>query len=120
MVVLVSKDTESNQELLRRNQSDLDGSFSLQSVIPGSYTIIALENAWNLDWAKPAVLARTLFPVQRLRPQCLPPTSLQQFLHQQDIVNSSLLLRIHQSAGFVWWIGHGANIRYQGSDVALG
>jgi len=58
MVVLVPKDPESNQELFRRDQSDLDGSFSLQSVIPGSYTIIALENAWDLDWAKPAVLAR--------------------------------------------------------------
>ena len=58
MVVLVPKDPESNHELFRRDQSDLDGSFSLQSAIPGSYTIIALENAWDLDWAKPAVLAR--------------------------------------------------------------
>ena len=57
MVVLVPKDLESNHELFRRDQSDLDGSFSLQSVIPGSYTIIAIENAWDLDWAKPAVLA---------------------------------------------------------------
>ena len=58
MVVLVPKDPEANHELFRRDQSDLDGSFSLQSVIPGSYTIIALENAWDIDWAKPAVLAR--------------------------------------------------------------
>ena len=57
MVVLVPKDPESNHDFFRRDQSDLDGSFSLQSVIPGSYTIIAIENAWDLDWAKPAVLA---------------------------------------------------------------
>jgi Carboxypeptidase regulatory-like domain len=57
MVVLVPKDPESNRELFRRDQSDLDGSFSLQSVIPGSYTIIAIENAWDMDWAKPAVIA---------------------------------------------------------------
>ena len=57
MVVLVPKDPESNGDLFRRDQSDLDGSFSLRSVIPGSYTIIAIENAWDMDWAKPAVIA---------------------------------------------------------------
>jgi len=57
MVVLVPKDPELNRELFRRDQSDLDGSFTLQSVIPGSYTIIAIENGWDMDWAKPAVMA---------------------------------------------------------------
>src|ERR1019366_6082880 len=38
----------------------------------------------------------------------------------KDGVNSGLLLRIYQSAGFVRWIGHRANVRYQRSDVALG
>jgi hypothetical protein len=56
MVVLVPKDPESDHDFFRRDQSDSDGSFSLQGVIPGSYTIIALENAWDLDWARPAVL----------------------------------------------------------------
>ncbi len=57
MVVLVPKDPEGNHDLFRRDQSDSDGSFSLQGVIPGSYTVIAIESAWDLDWAKPAVLA---------------------------------------------------------------
>jgi hypothetical protein len=57
MVVLVPKDPDSNRELFRRDQTDLDGSFSLQSVIPGSYTLIAIENAWDMDWAKPAIIA---------------------------------------------------------------
>ena len=57
MVVLVPKAPESNGELFRRDQSDLDGSFSLQSVIPGWYTVIAIEDAWDMDWAKPAVIA---------------------------------------------------------------
>jgi protocatechuate 3,4-dioxygenase beta subunit len=57
MVVLVPHDPEQNRELFRRDQSDLDGSFSLQSVIPGSYTIIAIADAWEMDWAKPAVIA---------------------------------------------------------------
>ena len=57
MVVLVPKDPDSNRELFRRDQTDLDGSFSLRSVIPGSYTLIAIENAWDMDWAKPAIIA---------------------------------------------------------------
>ncbi|MGA8492795.1 MAG: carboxypeptidase-like regulatory domain-containing protein [Terriglobales bacterium] len=57
MVVLVPKDPESNRELFRRDQSDQDGSFSLRSVIPGTYTVIAIENGWDLDWSRPGVIA---------------------------------------------------------------
>jgi protocatechuate 3,4-dioxygenase beta subunit len=57
MVVLVPKDPESNRELFRRDQSDQDGSFSLRSVIPGSYTIVAIENGWDLDWSRSGVIA---------------------------------------------------------------
>jgi Carboxypeptidase regulatory-like domain len=56
MVVLVPNDPDSNRELFRRDQSDLDGSFLLQSVIPGSYTVIAIENGWDLDWVEPATI----------------------------------------------------------------
>lgn len=57
MVVLVPKDPENNRDLFRRDQSDLDGTFSLHNVVPGSYTIIAIENGWDLDWSKPQVIA---------------------------------------------------------------
>jgi len=57
MIVLVPKNPEANRELFRRDQSDLDGSFTLHSVIPGSYTLIAIEDGWDLDWAKPTVVA---------------------------------------------------------------
>jgi hypothetical protein len=60
MIVLVPKNPEANHDRFRRDQSDLDGSFSLPSVIPGSYTIIAIENGWDLDWSEPAVLAQYL------------------------------------------------------------
>jgi protocatechuate 3,4-dioxygenase beta subunit len=56
MVVLVPKDPEANRTLFRRDQSDLDGSFDLLNVIPGSYTIVAIDNGWDLDWASPAVI----------------------------------------------------------------
>jgi hypothetical protein len=60
MIVLVPKNPEANRDRFRRDQSDLDGSFALPGVIPGSYTIIAIENGWDLDWAEPAVVGRYL------------------------------------------------------------
>jgi hypothetical protein len=58
MMVLVPKDPESNSQLFRRDQSDLDGTFVFQSVLPGAYTMIAIKDGWSLDWSKPAVIAR--------------------------------------------------------------
>ena len=57
MIVLVPDDPESHRELFRRDQSDQDGTFLLPSVIPGSYTLLAIEDGWDLDWAQPAVIA---------------------------------------------------------------
>ena len=33
-----------------------DGSFTLQNVLPGPYTLLALENGWDLEWSRPDVL----------------------------------------------------------------
>lgn len=57
MVVLVPKNPEGNRDLFRRDQSDLDGTFTLQDVVPGSYTVLAIENGWELDWSHPAAIA---------------------------------------------------------------
>jgi len=58
MVILVPKDPESHQDMFRRDQSDSDGSFVLRGVIPGAYTIVAVEGAWGFAWLQPGVLAR--------------------------------------------------------------
>jgi hypothetical protein len=60
MVVLVPKNMAAWPALIRRDQSDSDGSFSLRDVIPGSYTVVAIEDGWNLDWARPEVIGRYL------------------------------------------------------------
>ena len=60
MVVLVPKDPEANRDLFRRDQTDLDGTFSLREVVPGSYTVVAIEKGWDLDWSRPNVLAAYL------------------------------------------------------------
>lgn len=57
MVVLVPSDPENNRSLFRRDQSDLDGTFVLHNVVPGSYSLLAIENGWDLDWSQPAVIA---------------------------------------------------------------
>ncbi len=57
MVVLVPKNPEGHRDFFRRDQSDLDGTFSMRGVIAGSYTVIAIADGWNLDWSQPAVIA---------------------------------------------------------------
>jgi hypothetical protein len=66
MVLLVPADLTALPGLSRRDQSDSDGSFSLRNVVPGRYTVVAIEDGWALDWSQPEVIARYLpggFPV---------------------------------------------------------
>jgi len=58
MVVLIPKDPEAHREYFRRDQSDFDGTFSVAYVVPGTYTIVAVEDAWGFEWLKPGVLSR--------------------------------------------------------------
>ena len=58
MVVLIPNNPETHEDLFRRDQSDLDGSFVLRGVVPGSYSVVAIEDAWGFDWSQPALLAR--------------------------------------------------------------
>jgi hypothetical protein len=58
MVALVPNDPVAHIDLFRRDQSDFDGTFVLRGVIPGSYIIVAVEDAWGLEWLQPSVLAR--------------------------------------------------------------
>lgn len=57
MVVLVPRSSEGNADLFRRDQSDLDGTFALRNVMAGSYTLIAIEDGWDLDWSQPNIIA---------------------------------------------------------------
>jgi hypothetical protein len=60
MVVLTPKSLGAMKTLARRDQSDSDGSFSLRDVVPGQYTVVAIEDGWELDWSQPDVIARYL------------------------------------------------------------
>ena len=56
MIVLVPADMAHNSSLVRRDQSDSDGTFSLFNALPGKYTVVAIENGWGLQWLKPEVM----------------------------------------------------------------
>src|SRR5262249_8649974 len=58
MVVLIPKHPGNNVDLFRRDQSDLDGSFTLSGVVPGAYTVTAIEDGWKLDWSRPEVISK--------------------------------------------------------------
>jgi hypothetical protein len=60
MIVLVPEVPEHNLVLFRRDQSDSDGSFALPGVHPGKYTVVAIENGWELEWLTPGMLEKYL------------------------------------------------------------
>jgi 5-hydroxyisourate hydrolase-like protein (transthyretin family) len=60
MILLVPNHQKFNRELFRRDQSNSDGSFELRQVVPGRYTLVAIEDGWAIDWARPEAIAHYL------------------------------------------------------------
>lgn len=60
MVLLVPRAPGAMHALARRDQSDSDGSFALRDVPPGQYTVVAIENGWEMDWGLKGALDRYL------------------------------------------------------------
>jgi hypothetical protein len=57
MVVLVPAGADTSEDLFRRDQSDLDGSFVLNGVVPGDYILVAIDDGWPLRWTDMPSLA---------------------------------------------------------------
>jgi hypothetical protein len=66
MVALVPKDPRTHIERFRRDQSNLDGSFMVGGILPGNYTLIAVEDGWGFAWMKEGVLEKYLARGQEL------------------------------------------------------
>jgi uncharacterized protein (DUF2141 family) len=60
MILLIPNQSRSDPFQFHRDQSDSDGSFTLLEVPPGRYTLVAIENGWNQQWADPAVFKQWL------------------------------------------------------------
>jgi hypothetical protein len=56
MVVLVPANAGANSVLFRRDQSDSDGTFTLSRIVPGRYTVLSIEDGFDLEWSRPDVL----------------------------------------------------------------
>ena len=55
MVLLLPEDPD-RSDLIRRDQSDSDGTFTLRDVPPGRYRVLAIDNGHGLAYADPAVI----------------------------------------------------------------
>jgi uncharacterized GH25 family protein len=66
MVLLVPDDATHQTQRYRRDQSDSDGTFSLRQVLPGNYTLLAIQNGWDLEWGNPDALKPYLASGQRI------------------------------------------------------
>ena len=60
MIVLVPRQPSAYLALVRRDQSDSDGSFTLHDVPTGQYTVIAIEDGWKLEWTRRENIVRYL------------------------------------------------------------
>lgn len=60
MVMLVPEDLGNHESMVRRDQSDLDGTFALRGIVPGKYTVVAIQKGWDLDWMSPVVIGEYL------------------------------------------------------------
>jgi len=60
LILLVPQGPEPDSSLFRFDQTDSDGSFSLARVLPGKYTVMAIENGWDLEWSDPGVSQKYL------------------------------------------------------------
>lgn len=47
-------------DLLRRDQSNTDGSYELDGIVPGDYILLAIDRGWGVNWHDPATLDRYL------------------------------------------------------------
>ena len=56
MVLLIPESPEKNEDFFRRDQSDSDGTFSLYQVVPGRYTLVAIQNGLGYGLERPSVL----------------------------------------------------------------
>ena len=56
MILLVPRNA-ALRDLYRLDQSNTDGSFTLDRVVPGDYTLVAIDNGWSLEWGRPEVIA---------------------------------------------------------------
>jgi hypothetical protein len=67
MVLLVPETGQNLEEDYRLDQSDSDGTFALGGILPGRYSLVAIEDGWDLEWTNGTVLKPYLTKGQTLQ-----------------------------------------------------
>lgn len=67
LVLLLPESADDIDSDLRMDQSDSDGSFALANITPGKYHLLAIQDAWDLDYRSPAVIKPYLAKAQSLQ-----------------------------------------------------
>jgi hypothetical protein len=66
LVLLVPESGQGIEEDSRMDESDSDGTFSLGGIFPGDYVLMAINDGWDLEWAKPGALRSYLLAGQKM------------------------------------------------------
>ncbi len=72
MILLVptTLDDPAGLNIIRRDQTNTDGSFDLNDVLPGQYILIAIDHGWQVNWRDPSTLRGYMmhgFPIDLTR-----------------------------------------------------
>jgi hypothetical protein len=60
LLVPTTIDDPNSLRILRRDQTNSDGSFDLADVIPGQYILVVIDHGWEINWSDPSTLRRYL------------------------------------------------------------
>ena len=75
LLLIPTADLKAGHRRFWRQQSDLDGSFTIAGLVPGSYTLFAIDDGWTLAWQQPGALDHYLpAATQIIIPDNAPPT----------------------------------------------
>jgi uncharacterized membrane protein YgcG len=56
LLVPTTVDDPNSLRVLRRDQTNTDGSFDLADVIPGQYILLVIDHGWEINWSDPSTL----------------------------------------------------------------
>jgi hypothetical protein len=56
LLVPTTIDDPNSLRVLRRDQTNTDGSFDMADVIPGQYILVVLDHGWEINWNDPSTL----------------------------------------------------------------
>ncbi|WP_158944231.1 carboxypeptidase-like regulatory domain-containing protein [Granulicella sp. S190] len=60
LLVPITIEDPDSIDFLRQDQTNTDGSFDLENVIPGRYILVAIDRGWQINWGDRSTLRRYL------------------------------------------------------------